>query len=88
MGVLMVLVTERFAAHPLVRPFLATGVLGGYTIFSSATIDIQRLLDCGRPDTGLFYAAATLAAAVFAVWASATLTRRIVLPGGAEGGRA
>jgi CrcB protein len=28
-GVLMVLVTERFAVHPLVRPLLGIGVLGG-----------------------------------------------------------
>ncbi|MEU6182452.1 fluoride efflux transporter FluC [Streptomyces coeruleorubidus] len=88
MGVLMVLVTERCAAHPLVRPFLGTGVLGGYTTFSSATVDTQRLLDGGRPGSAFLYAAATLAAAVFAVWATATLTRRIVLPGSTGGGRA
>ncbi|MFE1783973.1 fluoride efflux transporter FluC, partial [Streptomyces sp. NPDC059506] len=34
-GVLMVLVAERGAGHPLVRPFLGTGVLGGFTTFSA-----------------------------------------------------
>ncbi|GAA2958730.1 MULTISPECIES: fluoride efflux transporter FluC [Streptomyces] len=88
MGVLMVLVTERFRVHPLVRPFLGTGVLGGYTTFSTATLDTQRLLDAGRPGTGLLYAAATLTAAFAALWAAATLTRRAFLPqAGVERGR-
>ncbi|MFJ9406829.1 fluoride efflux transporter FluC [Streptomyces sp. NPDC101393] len=80
MGILMVLITERFTAHPLTRPFLGTGILGGYTTFSTATIDTQRLLDGGHPGIGLLYAAATLAAAVAAIWATAALTRLIVLP--------
>ncbi|MEU5757036.1 CrcB family protein [Streptomyces sp. NPDC047829] len=80
MGILMVLITERFTVHPLTRPFLGTGVLGGYTTFSTATIDTQRLLDHGRPGTGLLYAAATLLAAFTAIWATAALTRLAVLP--------
>ncbi|NJP43262.1 fluoride efflux transporter FluC [Actinacidiphila epipremni] len=74
------MITERFTAHPLTRPFLGTGVLGGYTTFSTSTIDTQRLLDHGRPRTGLLYAAATLLAAFAAIWATATLTRLAVLP--------
>ncbi|WP_430478013.1 fluoride efflux transporter FluC [Streptomyces sp. P11-1] len=80
MGVLMVLITERFTVHPLTRSFLGTGVLGGYTTFSTATIDTQRLLDNGHPGPGLLYAAATLAAAFTAVWATSALTRLAVLP--------
>ncbi|MFJ3671401.1 fluoride efflux transporter FluC [Streptomyces sp. NPDC090106] len=80
MGVLMVLVTERFTVHPLTRPFLGTGVLGGYTTFSTATLDTQRLLDHGRPATGLLYAATTLLAACTAIWVTTTLTRLAVLP--------
>ncbi|MFE4450640.1 fluoride efflux transporter FluC [Streptomyces sp. NPDC056796] len=80
MGVLMVLITERFTVHPLTRPFLGTGVLGGYTTFSTATLDTKRLLDAGHPGTGLLYTAATLLAAFAAVWAAAALTRLTVLP--------
>ncbi|MFJ4623922.1 fluoride efflux transporter FluC [Streptomyces sp. NPDC088812] len=88
MGILMVLITERFTAHPLTRPFLGTGVLGGYTTFSTATLDTQRLLDAGRPGTGLLYAAATLLAAFAAVRATAALTRLAVRPhAAAERGR-
>lgn len=84
MGILMVLITDRVPAHPLVRPFLGTGVLGGYTTFSTATIDLQRLLDGGHAGTALLYVAGTLTAAVFASWATATLTRLIVLPRAAD----
>ncbi|GGN32142.1 hypothetical protein GCM10012285_02150 [Streptomyces kronopolitis] len=88
MGVLMVLITERFAVHPLMRPFLGTGVLGGYTTFSTSTLDTQRLLVGGHPGTGVLYAAGTLLASFGAVWATAALTRLAVLPhADAERGR-
>ncbi|GAA3240544.1 fluoride efflux transporter CrcB [Dactylosporangium siamense] len=80
MGVLMVLITERGAAHPLARPFLGTGVLGGYTTFSTYAVDAQHLFDGRRAGLALLYLTATLVAALIAVWASATLTRRLVAP--------
>lgn len=81
MGILMVLAGERLTARRrLLRPFLGTGFLGGCTTFSTATLDTQRFLDGGHPGTGLLYAAATLTAAVAAAWATAALTRLIVLP--------
>lgn len=81
MGILMVLITEVVTAHPLVRPFLGTGVLGGYTTFSTYIVDAQHLLNAGRAATALLYLAATLAAALLAVQTSATLTRRLTAPG-------
>lgn len=80
MGVLMVLITERTGAHPLVRPFLGTGVLGGYTTFSTYAVDAQRLIDGDRVGTALLYLVGTLVAALSAVWAAAALTRFFVLP--------
>ncbi|MGV9498066.1 fluoride efflux transporter CrcB [Streptomyces sp. NPDC003642] len=80
MGVLMVLITERTTAHPLVRPFLGTGVLGGYTTFSTYAVDARALFGDHRAGTALLYLAATLVAALFAVWAGAGLTRLLALP--------
>ncbi|MEV0277367.1 CrcB family protein [Streptomyces sp. NPDC050610] len=77
-GVFLVLVTEAWSAHRLVRPFFGTGVLGGFTTFSTYAVDIQHLVDGDRAATGLAYLAATLLAALAAVWAAARLTRRAI----------
>jgi fluoride exporter len=74
-GALIVLVTEGFAAHPLARPFLGTGILGGYTTFSTAMVDTQRLWSAGAAGTGLAYLFGTLAAALAAVYLGVLGTR-------------
>ncbi|CAM5498247.1 Putative fluoride ion transporter CrcB [Streptomyces avidinii] len=87
-GVLMVLIGEGGrSAHPLVRPFAGVGVLGGFTTFSTYAVDFARLLDAGEAGTALAYAGLTVAAALGAVWAAASLTRRAVGGGGAAVGR-
>ncbi|MGW2638906.1 fluoride efflux transporter CrcB [Streptomyces sp. NPDC001348] len=77
-GVFMVIITDVWAAHRLVRPFFGTGVLGGFTTFSTYAVDIQKLLDGGHPRTALADLAATLFAALAAVWAAAAATRRVL----------
>ncbi|MCF3960494.1 fluoride efflux transporter FluC [Streptomyces fuscigenes] len=77
-GVFLVAVTEIFTAHPLLRPFFGTGVLGGFTTFSTFCVDFKRLADSGHPATGLVYIVATVAAAMAAVTAGAWTTRRLL----------
>ncbi|WP_308312525.1 fluoride efflux transporter CrcB [Streptomyces sp. ISL-11] len=77
-GVFLVVITEVWAAHRLVRPFFGTGVLGGFTTFSTYAVDIQHLVDRGRAATGLAYLGLTLLSALAAVWATAALTRRVI----------
>ncbi|TDC59896.1 FluC/FEX family fluoride channel [Streptomyces hainanensis] len=79
-GVLMVLITEAGPGrepHRLVRPFLGTGVLGGFTTFSTYALDIERHLTGGRPVTAVCYLLLTLAGALTAVLVAATATRRL-----------
>lgn len=85
-GVLMVLISEggRTAPHPLLRPFAGVGILGGFTTFSTYAVDLARLLDEGEAPTALAYAGLTVAAALGAVGAAATLTRRAVRGGAAR----
>jgi CrcB protein len=78
MGVLMVLITEVWSRQRLLRPFLGTGVLGGFTTFSTYTVDIQRLVAGGQIDTALFYLCLTPLGAILAIWVAATATRRLV----------
>lgn len=77
-GVFMVVITDVWAAHRLVRPFFGTGVLGGFTTFSTYAVDVQKLVDAGHPRTALAYLAATLLAALAAVWLAVTAARRVL----------
>jgi fluoride exporter len=76
-GVLMVLITEVWSAHRLIRPFLGVGVLGGFTTFSTYTGDVQQLVAAGAARTGLIYLAGTVVAALAAAYAGLTLTRLV-----------
>ncbi|MEU3096125.1 CrcB family protein [Streptomyces sp. NPDC006967] len=78
-GVFMVIITEVRTAHPLLRPFLGTGVLGGFTTFSTYAAGIRGLFDGGGAGTGLVYLAVTPLAALAAVWTAATATRRVLI---------
>jgi len=67
-GVLMVLVTDVWPGHRLLRPFLGTGVLGGYTTFSTYAVDVLHSGAAG-------YAVGTPLAALAAVYTGITITR-------------
>ncbi|MFD3512494.1 fluoride efflux transporter FluC [Streptomyces sp. NPDC058657] len=94
-GVLMALVAEGGrTAHPLVRPFLGVGLLGGFTSFSTYAMDVSALLGRGELLTAMAYALGTAGGALGAVWSAAWVTRRAVggdgsaaggTPGGLDG---
>ncbi|MFD8200221.1 fluoride efflux transporter FluC [Streptomyces sp. NPDC059701] len=77
-GVFMVVITDVWAAHRLVRPFFGTGVLGGFTTFSTYAVDSRQLFATGHAGTGLAYLAATPVAALTAVGLAAWATRRVL----------
>lgn len=76
-GVLLVLVSEVFSPHRLIRPVLGTGVLGGFTTFSAYAVDAQRLINERHAGTALAYLAATVTAALVAVSVAVRATRVI-----------
>jgi fluoride exporter len=76
-GVLMVIITELATPHPLARPFLGVGVLGGYTTFSTSVVEVQRLVAAGAAGTGLLYVAATALTALAAAYLGTVLARRV-----------
>jgi CrcB protein len=73
-GVLMVLIRRRWPDRHLIRPFWGVGVLGGYTTFSTAMVDVLRTTPAG----GLLYLAATLTGALLAVWAGTAVTESVL----------
>lgn len=75
LGVLMTRLGRAARPHPLIRPLLGVGVLGGYTTFSGYAVDAQRLLAAGRPGLALLALVATPALALPAVWLGRRLAR-------------
>lgn len=84
-GVLMVILTD-VSRHPhrLARPFLGVGILGGFTTFSTYTVESQQLIVGGAPGLGFAYLFGTIAAALAAVQVAVMITRAIA--GGRWGG--
>ncbi|MGW4526490.1 fluoride efflux transporter CrcB [Amycolatopsis sp. NPDC004378] len=74
-GILMVLITEIWTAHHLVRPFLGVGLLGGFTTFSTYATETRALLQPGTVVLAFGYLAGTLLAALIAVVLGVWLTR-------------
>jgi CrcB protein len=77
-GVFMTVITEIWTAHRLLRPFVGTGILGGFTTFSTYSLDIAGLLRTGHSGTALLYLAATAVGAIAAVALGMLGTRRLV----------
>jgi len=71
-GVLMVMIAHRFPDSRLVRPFFGVGILGGFTTFSTAIVDVQQAAAHGRPGLGMLYLGGTLVGALLAVAAGST----------------
>lgn len=85
MGVLMGCVLHVWPPSRYRRPFLGTGVLGGFTTFSTYAVETRGLLAGGHPGTAVAYALGSLLAGVSAAWLGLALTRRA---GRAGAGRA
>jgi CrcB protein len=71
----MVFVVEVGGAHPLARPFLGVGVLGGFTTFSTYAVEVAELLADARPELALGYLVGTVLVALVAVTAGLFLAR-------------
>ena len=73
----MVILLEVGHPHRLARPFLGVGILGGYTTFSTFSVDTVRLVHAHRPLLALGYVAATVSVGALAVWIATRATRRL-----------
>jgi CrcB protein len=69
LGLLLVVVLERFPPTRLVRPFLATGVLGAFTTMSTYQVETALLIKDGHALTGVVYALASLLAGLALAYA-------------------
>ena len=74
-GVVLVLLTERFVADPAWRLFLVVGFLGGYTTFSSYTFEALALAEQGRWLAAAGYVVASNGLGLAAVYLGVVLGR-------------
>ncbi|HEY6739649.1 MAG TPA: CrcB family protein, partial [Actinopolymorphaceae bacterium] len=79
-GGLMAAIVELDLGHPLLRPFLGVGVLGGFTTFSTYALDILTLGRSGPALLALAYLVGTVCSALIAVVTGAAAVRRLLGP--------
>lgn len=77
LGILMSLLGQLSSPHRLVRPFVGIGVIGGFTTFSTFTVDAERLIEQHRAGVAGLYVLCTLATAAAAV-SVATIVAQLV----------
>jgi CrcB protein len=75
-GLLLVLLDRGDLLHPNMRPLLVTGLLGGFTTFSSFEWETFALSRTAAP-IALFYAAVSVVAGFAACWLGASIARRV-----------
>jgi fluoride exporter len=68
LGLLLTFVLERWPPTRYTRPFLAIGVLGAYTTFSTYAVETDLLFRDGHVVLGVAYALGSLAAGGAAVY--------------------
>jgi CrcB protein len=68
LGLLLTFVLERWPPTRYVRPFLAIGVLGAYTTFSTFSVETDLMIRHGHAMLGLVYVFASLIAGGAAVY--------------------
>jgi CrcB protein len=79
MGLLAGYFAFRDGAHwtQHARLFLTTGVLGGFTTFSTFSLDVVLLLERGETGSATFYALSSLIVSVLALFAGLLLVRTL-----------
>jgi CrcB protein len=77
-GVLLAVLLARFPRSHWLRPFLAVGVLGGYTTYSTFAVETVRLTEGGRPALAAGYVLASVIGGVAAVVAGLLAGRAAV----------
>lgn len=78
MGVVVEVLALKFSAGQELRAFLAVGVLGGFTTFSSFSLDAVVLFERGALGHALVYVLASVLGGVFALFAALYLVRQVM----------
>jgi CrcB protein len=75
MGILIELFALRWSADPVMRATLTVGFLGGYTTFSTFSLDVLYLMQRGAMLASAAYIIASVAISIAAIFAGLFLIR-------------
>ena len=75
LGALTAALTARSPEPPWARPFLAVGVLGGYTTYSAFAVEVVELVEAGAAVLSAGYVLVSVLGGVLAVAAGAVAVR-------------
>jgi fluoride exporter len=79
-GALLAVLLNRFPASTWMRPFLAVGVLGGYTTFSTFAVDVVQLGEAGAWLTAAGYLLVSVLGGVVCVVLGLVGARAVLRP--------
>ena len=77
MGVIVALGAVKFQMPQELRAFLTVGILGGYTTFSTFSLDSALLLQKGQYGLAAFYVIGSVALSILALFAGLWIIRTI-----------
>ena len=77
MGVLVELMALRFSVSPEVRAFLTTGVLGGYTTFSTFSLESALLIQKGAMVNATAYVVGSAILSIIALFCGLWVIRAL-----------
>ena len=77
LGFLVVLLLHRARLHRLLRPFLATGILGAYTTMSTYLVETAVLIKDGHATVGVTYGLSSLVVGLLLAFAGMVGARQL-----------
>jgi CrcB protein len=77
LGALVVFLLDVWRPHRYARPFLAIGVLGGFTTFSAYTVETLELLRGGQAPVAMAYLFGTVILGLLATWTGIAVARKV-----------
>jgi len=77
MGFLFVVFTDRLSDGAVLRAGVLIGVLGGFTTFSSFSIETFNLIDQGEAAKAVLYAIGSLVLGVISTWIGVLIGRQL-----------
>ena len=78
MGVVVELIALKFSASQELRAFFAVGILGGFTTFSSFSLDAAFLFERGEFGSAMLYVLSSALGGLFALFAALYLVRQVL----------